>query len=135
MKVKIAATIFFLLGTILFLINVLASKQKYTKVLADFDIINLGEIEKNSKEMAVGSFYLKNCGKNNLNIYQLERDCICTDYSVSDPIVFPNDSVKVLVIYDKRNPGYFSHYIKVHCNSENSPYIFTIIGTIVDNTD
>ena len=135
MKIKITATILFFLGTALFIFKSVKNNKSLTEAIAHYDVINLGDMNQDSIEKAIGVFYLKNCGNRNLIIYQLDRDCICTDYQVSDTLVQPNDSVKVEIIYDKRHLGGFSHYVKVHCNTIDSPFIFTIYGSIHLVTD
>jgi hypothetical protein len=106
-----------------------------TKANISYDIVNLGEQNKNLTEKSIGVFYLKNCGNNNLFIYHVDRDCSCTDYVVSDTLIVPKDSVKIQVIYDNRHDGYFTHSVKIHCNTEDSPYILTIIGTLLTRSD
>lgn len=92
---------FFLIGVIIFIarkINTSISSDfrnfSKTEIKLSFDtLINLGKVSSASTVSFFG--FIKNIGKEKLRISNLKTSCGCTNFSINNLIVLPQDSTKI----------------------------------------
>lgn len=123
---------FFSVGAILILIKILRVPESNEALIDKFEtVIDIGSIAQNSDLQAESDFVLRNISQNDLIISQIIPDCSCTTFEIRKDTIPVNDSVVITLRYDKNVPGYFSHYVHIHCNTPNSPIMLTILGKVI----
>lgn len=97
-------------------------KEKYIKA---------GKIDLGSEIKT--EFNIKNSGNNDLFINMVKVYCSCSSTTKINEAISPGDSVKVLVEYEKKIPGYFFTDVLTYGNFDGSPLILSFEGYLVSN--
>lgn len=83
---------------------------------------------------AQATFTLKNMGRTDLVITDVEPDCGCTLVSWTQGPIAPGKSGNISARYDAEQLGHFSKSFAVYLNSDETPYYLTVSGKVVDAT-
>ncbi len=126
---KTYINIFLTLSILIFCVTVFNrfySSGKITAVSYDKSIVDLGRVKLNKEIDLI--FEIKNIGKEDLLIYDIQPDCSCILTKEKFKPIKKNDIAKIKVSYNNRNLGYFQKSITINCNIKSSPIVFTFQG-------
>ena len=101
-------------------------KQVVTTVSVDQTEKNLGKFPYSQKQEY--TFLLTNTGNSVLVVQDVITSCGCTKAEYRKEPVRPGGTLKVKVIYEADEAGYFDKVVTIYCNAENSPISLRIKG-------
>lgn len=87
-----------------------------------------------SKKAAQAYFVFTNTGSSNLKIENIDTRCGCTVTDWPTTAIRPNQKDSILVQYDAEEEGFFLKEIYVFSNSETSPDLLSIKGTVASTS-
>lgn len=102
---------------------------KKTNIECKDTIVELGKIPISFKKDTFIS--LKNTGKEPLIINKVTSTCGCTVANWDKAPTLPQVTTIITVGVQRFEKGFFSKELCIHCNSEQSPIIIKIRGTII----
>ncbi|MBX2964564.1 MAG: DUF1573 domain-containing protein [Cyclobacteriaceae bacterium] len=103
--------------------------SKQTSIRFEQRSLDFGTVS--SQKAAHAYFVFTNSGSNDLKIENIDTRCGCTATDWPTSIVKPHQKDSILVQYDAVEEGFFLKEIYVFSNSETSPDLLTIKGTVV----
>jgi archaellum component FlaF (FlaF/FlaG flagellin family) len=101
-----------------------------TSIIVKNKSIDLGKI--NILKPAKAEFTLYNTGNEKLHIDKIETSCHCTYGEIPDQVIFPGDSVSIVVQYNKIKSGYFFQDVLIYGNFWTSPEILSFEGYLIE---
>lgn len=102
-------------------------EQSQTVAELKYGEIDFGKFSWEMQQDTVVS--LTNIGRQPLIIHDIFTSCGCTVVDYDRRPVLPGKSLSLKVIFNAEYPGYFKKNIILHCNTQNSPFVFWIKGT------
>jgi hypothetical protein len=100
--------------------------RKPTQISVDRYNVDVGKVFQ--RELAIGEYWIKNVGLNELVISNVKVSCSCSSIIEINKIILPNDSSKIIIQYNKKINGYFFSDVLVHGNFSGSPKILSFEG-------
>jgi hypothetical protein len=114
----------------------LVSSEEYTNPLTtiafDEKLIDAGDLPADTT--IYQAYVLRNTGDKPLIVYNVAPDCNCTDYSLSQKIALPGDSITVNLTVEMKNKktGMFMVNTVVKVNTEKQLYLLRLNGNVID---
>ncbi len=108
--------------------NTKKDKIENTTITFEKTLFDFGEITYDKSASAI--FLFTNTGKEQLLIKEVKTSCGCTVTEWERQIILPNQTGKLIVVYDAKNIGRFSSSINVFYNGVDSPKKIFIKGEV-----
>jgi len=96
-------------------------------------VIDFGTLSNDTNVTAV--FYIKNTGKPDLIIKEVEPECSCTGFKLDNDTILSNDSTRLLINFNTKGKGtgLLKKVINIRSNSEKEYNTLFIKCKIVEN--
>jgi hypothetical protein len=101
-KINIQYSIFIILSIILLSFTEYdLNKNKEPNLVFNKKFYDFGVIETDT--VLVAKFWLKNSGDSELNIINVDPDCMCTNFEILDNTIEPSDSTQLILFFNTEN--------------------------------